>query len=142
MNERIGHISFYDSKQSEYGFSKPYSEDTAKIIDEEVKKIVADAYSRTIKLLTNKKAEVETLAQELLAKEILFQSDLEGLIGPRPFEKQTTYEAFTNNNGKSTVETEEKEDEEVVAKTDEAVTETTSEDSTAPDTSSEDPKKD
>lgn len=142
MNERIGHISFYDSKQSEYGFSKPYSEDTAKIIDEEVKKIVADAYSRTIKLLTNKKAEVETLAQELLAKEILFQSDLEGLIGPRPFEKQTTYEAFTNNNGKSTEETEEKEDEEVVAKTDEAVTETTSEDSTAPDTSSEDPKKD
>ncbi|MFT6871638.1 MAG: AFG3 family protein [Roseivirga sp.] len=142
MNERIGHISFYDSKQSEYGFSKPYSEDTAKIIDEEVKKIVADAYSRTIKLLTNKKAEVETLAQELLAKEILFQSDLEGLIGPRPFEKQTTYEAFTNNNGKSTEETDEKEDEEVGAKTDEAVTETTSEDSTAPNTSSKDPKKD
>lgn len=142
MNERIGHISFYDSKQSEYGFSKPYSEDTAKIIDEEVKKIVADAYSRTIKLLTDKKAEVETLAQELLAKEILFQSDLEGLIGPRPFEKQTTYEAFTNNNGKATEETEEKEAEVAVATPDETVAKTTTEDSTAPETSSEEPKKD
>ncbi len=142
MNERIGHISFYDSKQSEYGFSKPYSEDTAKIIDEEVKKIVADAYSRTIKLLTDKKAEVETLAQELLAKEILFQSDLEGLIGPRPFEKQTTYEAFTNNNGKATEETEEKEAEVAVATPDETIAKTTTEDSTAPEASSEEPKKD
>jgi len=144
MNERIGHISFYDSKQSEYGFSKPYSEDTAKIIDEEVKKIVADAYSRTIKLLTNKKAEVETLAQELLAKEILFQSDLEGLIGPRPFEKQTTYEAFTNNNGKSNEVTDAKvEEEEVVAvEPDETVADATTEDSAGSDTSNEELKKD
>ena len=144
MNERIGHISFYDSKQNEYGFSKPYSEDTAKIIDEEVKKIVADAYSRTIKLLTNKKAEVETLAQELLAKEILFQSDLEGLIGPRPFEKQTTYEAFTNNNGKSNEVTDAKaEEEEVVAvEPNETVADATTEDSSASDTSNEELKKD
>ena len=144
MNERIGHISFYDSKQNEYGFSKPYSEDTAKIIDEEVKKIVADAYSRTIKLLTNKKAEVETLAQELLAKEILFQSDLEGLIGPRPFEKQTTYEAFTNNNGKSNEVTDAKaEEEEVVAvERNETVADATTEDSSASDTSNEELKKD
>lgn len=102
MNDKIGHISFYDSKQNEYGFSKPYSEDTAKTIDEEVKKIVDNAYQRTMQLLTDKKTELEVLAKELLEKEILFQSDLEGLIGKRPFEKQTTYEAFTNNNGQDT----------------------------------------
>ncbi|OEK05366.1 ATP-dependent zinc metalloprotease FtsH [Roseivirga misakiensis] len=106
MNKKIGHISFYDSKQSDYGgFSKPYSEDTAKTIDEEVKKIVDEAYKRTINLLTEKKEQLEILAQELLEKEILFQSDLEGLIGKRPFEKQTTYEAYTNgNNSDSAVE--------------------------------------
>ncbi len=102
MNEKIGHISFYDSKQSDYSFNKPYSEDTAKTIDEEVKKIVDQAYQRTKKLLTDKKAQLEILAQELLDKEILFQADLEGLIGKRPFAKETTYQAFTNNtNGKA-----------------------------------------
>lgn len=97
MNDKIGNISFYDSKQNDYGFSKPYSEDTAKTIDEEVKKIVDDAYDRTKQLLLDKKQELEILAKELLEKEILFQSDLETLIGKRPFEKQTTYQAFTSN---------------------------------------------
>lgn len=96
MNERIGNISFYDSKQSDYTFNKPYSDDTAKIIDEEVKKIVDGAYSRTIELLTEKKEQLEILAKELLDKEILFQADLEKLIGERPFDKPTNYEAFTN----------------------------------------------
>ncbi len=96
MNDRIGNISFYDSKQSEYNFNKPYSEDTAKIIDEEVKKIVDSAYQRTIKLLTDKKDQLEILAKELLDKEIIFQSDLEKLIGKRPFDKPTNYEAYTN----------------------------------------------
>ena len=97
MNEKIGNISFYDSKQSEYNFNKPYSEDTAKIIDEEVKALVEKAYKRTIELLTDKKEQLEILAKELLDKEIIFQSDLEGLIGKRPFAKETTYQAFTNN---------------------------------------------
>jgi AFG3 family protein len=97
MNEKIGHISFYDSKQSEYSMTKPYSEDTAKTIDEEVKKIVDGAYQRTKALLTEKKAQLEILAKELLEKEIIFQSDLEDLIGKRPFDKQTTYQAFTSN---------------------------------------------
>ena len=56
MNERIGNISYYDSKQSEYNFNKPYSEDTAKAIDEEVKKIIESAYIRTKKLLTEKES--------------------------------------------------------------------------------------
>ena len=111
MNSKIGNISFYDSKQNDYAFSKPYSEATAKVIDEEVKKIVDEAYDRTKQLLTDKKNELETVAKELLEKEIIFQSDLEELIGKRPFERETTYQAFTNNsNGKQ--EEEEKEAEE------------------------------
>ncbi len=97
MNEKIGNISFFDSKQNDYAFNKPYSEDTAKTIDEEVKKLVDGAYKRTIELLTDKKVQLEILAKELLEKEIIFQSDLEGLIGERPFAKQTTYQAFTEN---------------------------------------------
>lgn len=97
MNDKIGNISFYDSKQSEYSMTKPYSDATAKTIDEEVKKIVDEAYQRTKDLLTEKKSELEILAKELLEKEIIFQSDLEGLIGKRPFENQTSYQAFTEN---------------------------------------------
>jgi AFG3 family protein len=101
MNEEIGNVSFYDSKQSEYNFNKPYSEATAETIDREAKKIIDKAYARTIQLLSDKKEALEILAKELLQKEILFQSDLEKLIGKRPFEKQTTYQAYTN--GQSTV---------------------------------------
>jgi len=100
MNDRIGNISFYDSKQSDYAFNKPYSEDTAKIIDEEVKKIVDSAYQRTKDLLSEKKDQLEILAKELLDKEILFQSDLEKLIGKRPFDHPTNYEAYTNGEQK------------------------------------------
>ncbi|MCR9134040.1 MAG: ATP-dependent zinc metalloprotease FtsH [bacterium] len=110
MNDRIGNISFYDSKQNDYNFNKPYSEDTAKIIDEEVKKIVDGAYQRTIELLTEKKEQLEILAKELLDKEIIFQSDLEKLIGKRPFDKPTNYEAYTNgeaSNDEDEVTTEE-----------------------------------
>lgn len=106
MNNKIGNISFYDSKQTDYSFNKPYSEDTAKIIDQEVKKLVEEAYQRTKKLLTDKKEQLEILAKELLDKEIIFQSDLENLIGKRPFEKETTYQAYTNSNGKVKEKTE------------------------------------
>ncbi len=103
MNQEIGNISYYDSKQSEYNFNKPYSEATAEKIDKEAKKIIDQAYERTKELLTSKRQELEVLAKELLEKEILFQSDLEGLIGKRPFAKETNYEAFTN--GKNVEET-------------------------------------
>ncbi len=113
MNDRIGNISFYDSKQSDYAFNKPYSEDTAKIIDEEVKKIVDGAYQRTIDLLTDKKEQLEVLAKELLDKEILFQSDLEKLIGKRPFDKPTNYEAYTNGTADSNEKEEVEEETEI-----------------------------
>jgi AFG3 family protein len=96
MNDKIGHISFYDSKAGDYSFNKPYSEATAQTIDEEVRNIVNEAYNRTKKLLLEKRDKLEIVAQQLLEKEILFQSDLEKLIGKRPFDTETTYEAFTN----------------------------------------------
>lgn len=96
MNDKIGNISFYDSKQSEYSFTKPYSEETAQTIDQEVSKLIETSFKRTKDLLKKKKNELEIVAKELLEKEIIFQSDLERLIGKRPFEKQTTYQEFTN----------------------------------------------
>lgn len=96
MNSAIGNMSFYDSKASEYNFNKPYSEATAEKIDIEVKRIIDDAYERTKSLLLKHRNELEILAKELLEKEILFQSDLERLIGKRPFEKLTTYQQYTN----------------------------------------------
>jgi len=95
MNDKIGNVSFYDSKQSDYNFQKPYSEATAQIIDEEVKKIIDSAYERTKALLSKKKEEVKILAEELLEKEMIYQSDLEKLIGKRPFDTQTIYEEYT-----------------------------------------------
>lgn len=94
LNDKIGNVSFYDSKQSEYSFNKPYSEETAKNIDEEVRKIVDEAYQRTKALLTTKRDQLEVISQELLAKEILYQADLERLIGKRPFERDTAYQAY------------------------------------------------
>tara|TARA_A100001015_G_C15042664_1_gene740848 strand:+ start:3781 stop:5775 length:1995 start_codon:yes stop_codon:yes gene_type:complete len=93
MNKNIGNISFYDSKQSDYNFTKPYSDSTAEKIDLEVKRIVDSAYERTKKLLLDKREQLEKIANKLLEKEILFKNDLEILIGKRPFEsKQITQE--------------------------------------------------
>jgi cell division protease FtsH len=97
MNKEIGNMSFYDSKQSDYTFNKPYSEATAEKIDVEVKKIIDIAFERTKKLLVDHRDHLEIIAKELLEKEILFQTDLERLIGKRPFAHQTTYEKFTNS---------------------------------------------
>jgi AFG3 family protein len=85
MNDKLGNISYYDPTQ-ENTFTKPFSEETGKMIDEEVRNLIAEAYVSTKKLLTLKRREVEILAKELLEKEVLFQSDVETLIGKRPFE--------------------------------------------------------
>ncbi len=87
MNEKVGNISYYDPAQENY-FTKPYSEETGKMIDQEVRKLIDDAYIKTKALLTEKKVEVEKLAKELLVKEVLFKSDVEALIGRRPFEEK------------------------------------------------------
>ena len=100
MNDKIGNVSFYDSKQADYNFTKPYSDQTAETIDTEVRKLIDNTYNRTKQLLLDRRDELETVAKELLEKEIIFQSDLERLIGKRPFEGQTTYEAYTNGQEK------------------------------------------
>ena len=96
MNDKLGNVSYYDSKSDGYKMTKPYSEATAEMIDQEVSKLVQHAYSRVLDLLRTHQVELGILAKELLEKEILFQADLERLIGKRPFEKETTYQAFTN----------------------------------------------
>ncbi|HEY9049756.1 MAG TPA: ATP-dependent zinc metalloprotease FtsH [Ohtaekwangia sp.] len=100
MNKEIGNMSFYDSKASDYSFQKPYSEATSEKIDREVKRIIDEAYERTKSLLMKHRQYLDVIAKELLEKEILFQADLERLIGKRPFEKLTTYQQFTNGQGK------------------------------------------
>jgi AFG3 family protein len=95
MNEKIGNVSYYDSKgQSEYSFTKPYSELTAQVIDEEVKKMIDLAYSATKDLLLEHRDKLEILAKALLEREIIYQHDLVGLIGERPFDKPTVYQEF------------------------------------------------
>jgi AFG3 family protein len=100
MNKAIGNMSYYDSKQSDYAFQKPYSDATAEKIDKEVRSIIDEAYQRTVTLLTQHRQYLDIIAKELLEKEILFQADLERLIGKRPFDKQTTYQQYTNGQGK------------------------------------------
>jgi cell division protease FtsH len=87
MNDKVGNVSFYDPQQ-ENSFTKPYSEETSKIIDEEVRKLIDEAYEKTKALLREKRPQVEKLAEALLEKEVLFQSDVEALIGKRPHEEK------------------------------------------------------
>src|ERR1035437_4648416 len=95
MNAKVGNISFYDPQQ-ENMFTKPYSEETGKMIDEEVRKLVDDAYERTKELLIKHKQEVEILAKELLKTEVLFKSDVEALIGKRPYEEKKVLDIIDN----------------------------------------------
>ena len=104
MNKNIGNISFFDSKQSDYNFTKPYSDSTAEKIDFEVKRIVENAYERTKNLLIDKKEQLKKIAKKLLEKEILFQNDIEILIGKRPFKNPTNYQSFTRGKDENKIE--------------------------------------
>ena len=87
MNSKIGNVSFYNPNQ-DTSFVKQYSEETGKLIDEEVRLLIDTCYQDTKKLLTEKKEEVSKIAEALLEREVLFQSDVEALIGKRPFEEK------------------------------------------------------
>lgn len=99
MNDKIGNLTYYDSSAQEYGFTKPYSEDTAKIIDEEISKIIEQQYERAIHIIEDNKDKLTLLAEQLLKKEVIFQDDLEKIFGKRPHEKKLTEEEA---NGKKT----------------------------------------
>lgn len=101
MNSTIGNVSFHDP-QNEYNFNKPYSEKTSEMIDHEVRLLIAGVYERTTKLLTDNREGLEKLAQKLIEKEILFQADLEEILGKRPFDNRTTYDEFVNGTGDQT----------------------------------------
>lgn len=89
LNDKIGNLTYYDSTgQSEYGFTKPYSEETAIIIDKEISKLVEEQYARAIKILEENKDKLTALAERLLEKEVIFKDDLERIFGKRPFEKE------------------------------------------------------
>ncbi|MDA3780465.1 MAG: ATP-dependent zinc metalloprotease FtsH [Bacteroidales bacterium] len=97
MSEEIGNISFYDSSgQSDMSFTKPYSEKTAELIDNEVKKLISDAYNRALTILSENKEKLTQLAEILLEKEVIFTDNLEKIFGKRKGKSPT--ELMENNN--------------------------------------------
>lgn len=94
LNDEIGNLTYYDSSgQNEYGFSKPYSEQTALTIDKEISKLIEEQYKRAVELLSKNKDKLTELAQRLLEKEVIFKDDLEKIFGKRPFDKDIRLEA-------------------------------------------------
>ena len=90
LNDQIGNITFYDSSgQSDYNFSKPYSEETAQTIDKEISKIVENQFIRACKIIKSHKVKLNKLANRLLEKEVIFKDDLISILGTRPFAEKT-----------------------------------------------------
>ena len=87
LNEKVGNITYYQTNESDYGFTKPYSEETAKLIDTEISAIVEKEYRRAIQMLKKHIDKLTELAEHLLEKEVIFKDDLERIFGKRPFEK-------------------------------------------------------
>ena len=86
LNDTLGNITYYDSSgQSEYNFTKPYSEETAQKIDNEISSIIEKQYERAISLLAESKDKLIKLAERLLEKEVIFKDDLEKILGKRPY---------------------------------------------------------
>lgn len=88
LSDKVGNLTYYDSSQSEYGFTKPYSEKTAELIDNEISDIIEEQYQRAIKILEENKDKLTQLAEVLLEKEVIFKDNLEKIFGKRPFEKE------------------------------------------------------
>lgn len=100
FNEKIGNLSFkLPNEDGEQSMTKPYSEETSRLIDEEVRKIVKTAYDRTFDLITKHHEDVERVAKRLLEKEVLDRDDMIELLGKRPFKEKSTYEEFVEGTG-------------------------------------------
>jgi cell division protease FtsH len=95
LNERVGNISYYDS-QGRDAFVKPYSDETAKIIDEEVSKLIETQYQRAIQILSDNKDKLTTLANKLLEKEVIFKEDLEEIFGKRQWNSEEEVKTAVN----------------------------------------------
>ena len=93
LNEKIGNVSYYDSSgQQEYSFTKPYSEKTAEIIDNEVKALIDKAYQRAVQIIKDNKDKIKILAEYLLEKEVILTDDVERILGPRPYAEKQKWE--------------------------------------------------
>jgi len=89
LNEKVGNLTYYDSSNgNEYGFTKPYSEQTAETIDKEISLIIENQYKRALKILKKNKKKLIQLAELLLKKEVIFKDNLEEIFGKRPFQKK------------------------------------------------------
>ncbi|QOR73105.1 ATP-dependent zinc metalloprotease FtsH [Cruoricaptor ignavus] len=96
LNDKVGNISYYDSSgQAEFNFGKPYSEETAKTIDEEISKIVELQYQRALEILGTHRDKLERLAEKLLEKEVIFREDLEEIFGKRAWDPELTEKPLT-----------------------------------------------
>ncbi|ESU25249.1 putative transmembrane AAA-metalloprotease FtsH [Flavobacterium enshiense DK69] len=88
LNDKLGNVTYYDSSgQSDYSFSKPYSEETARVIDKEISELIESQYQRAIQILKENQDKLVQLADILIEKEVIFKDDLETIFGKRPFEK-------------------------------------------------------
>lgn len=98
LSDKIGNLTYYDSSgQSEYGFSKPYSEKTAELIDKEISSIIEEQYKRAITILEENKDKLSQLAEVLLEKEVIFKDNLEKIFGKRPFVKEVAQTEIEDN---------------------------------------------
>src|SRR5690554_114346 len=105
LNEKVGNLTYYDSSgQSQYNFTKPYSEKTAELIDKEISNLIEEQYQRAVKILEENKDKLTQLANVLLEKEVIFKDNLEEIFGVRPFDKDKA-EAHDLNLKKDTPET-------------------------------------
>lgn len=132
LNKKIGNISYYDSSgQNEYSFSKPFSEETARIIDDEIHKLVEECYAKAKQILTDNREKLNQLAEILLQKEVIFREDLEKIFGKRPYDDHE--HVMLNGNGDTREQA-------VIAEVAAETTETTESADAKPETETDIPK--
>ena len=142
LSEKVGNISFYDSSgQNEYSMTKPYSEKTAELIDQEVKAMIEKSYQRTLEIIRQNKDKVILLGDKLLEKEVLFRDDLELIFGKSEFEAELKEEKKISKKKEVTPKVEEPEVKVESVKT-EPIAEASSTDKNEPETTSEENTKD
>ena len=111
MSPEVGNVSFYDSTgQSEYGFTKPFSEKTAEVIDKEVKRIVEEAYNRAKSIILEHREQLDELAERLFELEVLFREDLERIYGPRQAEIEEKKQVETQSDSRELAQNAESDD--------------------------------
>ena len=102
MSNKLPNICYYDSSGQEYGFTKPFSEETAKLIDQEINAIIAEQYARAKRILTEQSSGHSALTQKLVEREVIFTEDVQAIFGPRPWASRS--EELLEANSETTTE--------------------------------------